>query len=311
MADEVSIAVLGALNYDLVAVAPRFPEPGESVIGARFYTSPGGKGGNQAVAAARLGARTRMFGRVGDDSFGRELLGSITGYGVDTAGVAVHSGMSSGIAHITVDSAGQNKIVIISGANGQCGEPELDRLAAALPGCHALLLQMELPLPLSLRAAEMAHRFGVPVVFDPAPAGALPAAAYPLLDYIIPNETEAAALVGFPVRGPEDGLRAARELRRRGAKVGMVKLGALGACYSAENEESYLSAFHVQVVDTVGAGDAFNGAFAVARAEGKGVREAVVWAMAAGAIAVTKPGAQPSMPTREEVEALIRTQARG
>ncbi|MBI4311823.1 MAG: ribokinase [Chloroflexi bacterium] len=302
------VLVLGALNYDLIAVAQRFPEPGESVLGTAFYTSAGGKGGNQAVAAARLGARTRLIGRVGGDGFGKELLASLRAYGVDASGVAVEPGVTSGVAHITVDASGQNKIVIVSGANGLCGEAELGRLRNALPLAGALLLQNELPLPLSLAAARAARAAGVPVVFDPAPAGPLPHEAYALMDYITPNESEAAALVGFPVTDPPSGLRAARELRRRGARAAIVKLGGQGACYASEEGEGHVPAFRVAVVDTVGAGDAFNGALAVARAEGKGLREAVVWANAAGAVAVTKRGAQAAMPSREEVEALVRQQ---
>ncbi|MEE8443102.1 MAG: ribokinase, partial [Dehalococcoidia bacterium] len=209
MPSRPSIVVLGDINFDLIAVTSRFPGPGETIIGTEFYTSSGGKGGNQAVAAARLGARTKMVGRVGDDSYGREMLESMKGYGVDISGIAVEPGATSGIAHITIDGSGQNKIVIVSGANGRCDERDVLRAREVLEDAHVLMLQMALPLDVSLKAAGEAQRLGIQVVFDPAPAGPLSAEAYGLLDYLIPNETEASFLAGFPVTDPPTAMRAA------------------------------------------------------------------------------------------------------
>ena len=306
MFSQPSLVVLGDINFALIAVTPRFPEPGESVIGREFYTSPGGKGGNQAVAAARLGARTKMVGRVGGDSFGQEMLDSMKGYGVDISGIAVEPDVHSGIAHITIDSSGQNKIIMVPGANARCGEQEVARVRQGLEDAHILLLQMALPLEVSLKAAWEARRLRRQVILDPAPAGLLPADAYDLLDYLIPNETEASFLVGFPVTDPPSAMRAAQELLRRGMKAAIIKMGEQGACYASPQGEEFLPAFRVKAVDTVAAGDAFNAAFAVALAEGKELRDAVTWGMAAGAVAVTKPGAQDAMATREEVEAMLR-----
>lgn len=301
---------MGSMNYDLIAVTDSFPEPGESVFGGDFYTSSGGKGGNQAVAASRLGAQTMMVGRVGNDHFGREMLDSLKVHGVDTSGVTIEPGVQSGIAHITIDSSGQNKIVIVPGANALCDESEVERVKLSLKNADVLLLQMELPLELSLKAAAEANRLGRPVVFDPAPAGLIPDNAYRMMDYLIPNETEASRLTDFPVKDPALGIAAAVELRRRGAQVVIVKMGRQGVCYSSPDGEGHLSAFDVKMIDSVAAGDAFNGAFAVAIAQRKILREALFWAMSAGAVAVTKRGAHDAMPSLEEVEALMVEQPR-
>lgn len=308
MSTYITITVLGSLNYDLIAVTPRFPEAGESLIGNSFYSSHGGKGGNQAVAAARLGARVNMIGRVGNDTFGAEMLQGLKNFGVISSGISIEPGVSSGIAHITIDGSSQNKIVIVPGANAYCGASEIALVKESMASSHVLLLQMELPPDVSIKAAEAARNLGKTIVFDPAPARPLPDRAYHLLDYLIPNETEATALAGFTVSDADSGLAAARALHRKGCGVAIVKLGALGACYVSNTEEEYLPAFIVGAIDTVAAGDAFNGAFAVAIAEGKTLRNAVIWAMAAGAIAVTKRGAQTAMPTREEVERLLQEQ---
>lgn len=308
MPTQVTVTVLGSLNYDLIAVAPRFPEAGESVIGNTFYSAHGGKGGNQAVAAARLGATVNMIGRVGDDTFGAEMLQGLKNFGVVSSGITVEPGVNSGIAHITIDGSSENKIVIVPGANASCGDPEIALVAERMASSQILLLQMELPPEVNIKAAEAARSLGRTIVLDPAPARPLPDQAYHLFDYLIPNETEATALAGFTVSDANSGLAAARTLYQKGCGVAIVKLGALGACYVSNAEEAYLPAFTVDAIDTVAAGDAFNGAFAVAIAEGKTLHNAVIWAMAAGAIAVTKRGAQTAMPIREEIELLLQEQ---
>ena len=310
MPTRVTVTVLGSLNYDLIAVAPRFPEAGESLIGNTFYSAHGGKGGNQAVAAARLGARVNMIGRVGNDTFGAEMLQGLKNFGVISSGITIQPDVSSGIAHITIDGSSQNKIVIVPGANAYCGDSEIALVKESMAYSHILLLQMELSPDVSIKAAEVARHFGKTIVFDPAPARPLPDHAYDLFDYLIPNETEATALAGFTVSDAKSGLAAARVLHHKGCGVAIVKLGALGACYASSTEEAYLPAFTVDAIDTVAAGDAFNGAFAVAITEGKTLRSAVIWAMAAGAIAVTKRGAQTAMPTREEIAMLLKEQPR-
>ena len=195
-----SVLVFGSINMDLVARAPRLPVPGETLLGSDFFTAPGGKGANQAVAIARLGVPTQMVGRVGGDSFGNELLSSLQTSGVQTDNVLVDEATSSGVAVIVVNDAGENQIIIIPGANGRVDETDIERLTSLLPGATALLLQFEIPMQAVLLAAQAARRAGVPVILDPAPAPLeVPPELYPLVDIVTPNEVEAGQLVGFPV----------------------------------------------------------------------------------------------------------------
>lgn len=298
------IVVFGSLNMDLVVRAPRLPVPGETVRGHTFFTAPGGKGANQAVAAARLGAPTVMVGRVGGDPFGTDLLENLQAAGVDVAGVLVDRRTHSGVAVIVVDDRGQNQIVIAAGANGRVESADVERLRPFLDGAALLLLQLEVPLPAVVEAARAAQHVDVPVMLDPAPASAdLPDELYRLTDYLTPNEVEAAHLVGFPLDSEEAIAEAARRLRQRGASTVIIKLGARGAYCASDSETFFVPAFPVKAVDTVAAGDAFNGGLAVALAEGRPLHEAIRWAAAVGALSVTREGAQPSMPTRAEVEA--------
>ncbi|GAB4300844.1 MAG: ribokinase [Oscillatoriaceae cyanobacterium] len=300
------IIVFGSINMDLVAKSPRLPRPGETVSGSEFFTAPGGKGANQAVAAARLGVPTFMVGRVGGDSFGQELQASLQAAGVNTEGVLVEDSTSSGVAVIAVDDKGENSIIVIPGANGQVGESDVERLKQMLPGAGGLLLQLEIPLNAVVAAAKAARSAGVPVILDPAPAPTdLPPELYQLADIITPNETEAAMLTGLPVNDQETALAAAVALRQRGVGVAVVKLGALGVvCVTAE-ESFFIPAFPVDAVDTVAAGDAFNGAMAVALGSGLSLRVGVVWGAAAGALATTQLGAQPGLPTGAAMDAFL------
>ncbi|HAG82718.1 MAG TPA: ribokinase [Cyanobacteria bacterium UBA12227] len=301
-----SILVFGSINIDLVTKTPRLPIAGETLQGYDFFTAPGGKGANQAVAAARLGIATHLVGRVGNDDFGRQLLANLQVAGVHTDGVLVDTSITSGIAVITVDDAGENQIIIIPGANGQLDESDVERLKGLLPGATALLMQLEIPLSRVLSAAQAAHAANVPVILDPAPAQNLPDELYPLVDIITPNQLEASHLVGFPVNEIETAHQAATVLRQRGVATVIVKLGAQGAYCTTASETFFVPAFSVQAVDTVAAGDAFNGALAVALAEGLSLREAVLWGVAAGAISVTKAGAQPSLPDRDTFDQFLR-----
>ena len=300
-----TVVVLGGINMDLIGVAPRLPAPGETVMGGHFYTAPGGKGANQAVAAARMGAHVKMVGRVGDDVFGPPMLDDLKGYGIDTSGISVDPDHASGIAMILLDDQRQNYIVAIYGANMQCGEPELDAVEKALDGADALMLQLDTPYEVSLRAAQMANEKGVAVVWDPAPPLGLPSEAFAALDVVTPNQTEAEALTGIPVSDVPSADAAAEALLAAGASTAIVKLGELGACYASPEGRGHVASHEVDSTDTVAAGDAFGGAFVVALAEGRSVAEAVRYGTAAGALAVTKPGAQEAMPTRPEVEALL------
>ena len=303
------LVVLGSLNMDLVIRAPRHPRPGETLIGSDFGTFPGGKGANQAVAIARLGQEVTMIGCVGRDAFGDALIATLRAAGVDTTGVT-RSDAATGVALITLSAAGENTIVIAPGANGTV-TPELVRShEALLAGAAALLLQLEVPLPAVETAAALAHVHGVPVILNPAPAQPLPAPLMRQVDYLIPNQHEAALLTGLPVTTPEEAVTAADRLRRAGVGVVVLTLGEQGALVLMEDAPVMVPSFPVAVVDTTAAGDAFVGAFAVALSEGRTPVEAATWGCAAGALACTVLGAQPSLPSREAVMALLDTDRR-
>lgn len=296
------IIVFGSLNMDLVAQVPRLPKSGETLLGTGFTTVPGGKGANQAVAAARLGAATTMVGRVGDDSFGAALCNSLQTSNVVTDLVLVDQG-PSGVALINVDEAGENQIVVVPGANGKVDLSDVERLPSDVES-SVLLMQFEIPLMAVQAAAKRAA--GYCVIVDPAPARSdLPPEFYGLVDILTPNQTEASQLVGLKVRGVPAAMEAAQVLRQRGTSTVIVKLGSQGAVVASELEVFHVPAFEVKAVDTVAAGDAFNGGLAVALAEGKSMRSAVVWASAVAALSVTKAGAQLSMPTRKQVEEFL------
>lgn len=304
--EQPGILVLGGINIDLVTIAPRIPEAGETVIGSSFMTYPGGKGANQAVAAARMGAKVFMVGRVGTDIFGSELVEALRESGVDVTAVGF-SGTSSGIAAISIDDSAQNRIIQILGANDTCGEAEAYQTTELLPQVSTLMLQLEVSVELSLRAARSAIALGKTVILDPGPVRPLPEEFFSLCSVITPNETEAQALVGFPVTDRESAAQAAGALLGKGVKSVIVKLGEQGAYYATAAGGEHVRAFPVQAIDSVGAGDAFNGALAVALAEGKVLGEAVRIACAAGGLAASRVGAQDSMPDREEVDLLLRS----
>ncbi len=211
-----AIVVLGGINMDLVAITPRFPLPGETVVGSRFLTYPGGKGANQAVSVARMGGAASMVGRVGDDIFGPQLIDALADAGVDVAGVSVVHDTSSGIAVISIDDSAQNQIIQILGANDTCGKLEADLISQLLPGASVLMLQLEVSLDLSLEVARAANAQGKLVILDPGPVRPLPEEFYGCCTLMTPNETEAQALVGFPVTGLDTAVEAAMELLDRG-----------------------------------------------------------------------------------------------
>ncbi len=274
-------------------------------MGSRFLTYPGGKGANQAVAAARMGAATLMVGRVGDDVFGPQLTNAMAASGVDVSGVAVEPGISSGLAVINIDGSSQNRIIQILGANDTCGQAESQRVMDAIPGASVLLLQFEVSIELSLAVAQRATALGKTVVLDPGPVRPLPQEFYSCCHLITPNETEAQALVGFPVTDLPSAARAAQLLVELGVHGVIIKLGALGAYFATREVGEHIPPIAVEAVDSVAAGDAFNGALAASLAGGEDIDTALRVATAAGALAVTKFGAQDSMPTKKEVERLL------
>ena len=300
----------GSINMDLVAKVPKLPVPGETILGSNFNTVPGGKGANQAVAMARLGVATYMVGRVGDDNFGNQLLKTLQAAGVNIENILVDENVSSGVALISVDDTGENQIIVVPGANGYVNSTDVDNLISLLPSCRILLMQFEIPLPTILLAAQAAKRLGVKIILDPAPVlQEIPAELYGLVDIITPNETEIGQLVGFPVIDINSATEVTNILLQRGVGCAIAKLGVKGVVCTTKEETFIVPAFAVETVDTVAAGDAFNGGLAAAIVERLPLRQAVVWGAAAGAIAATKLGAQSSMPTKEELINFL--QARG
>ncbi|MGF1569709.1 MAG: ribokinase [Nodosilinea sp.] len=306
-----TLHVFGSLNMDLVCQAPRLPVPGETLLGTQFQTVPGGKGANQAVAAARLGATTTMVGRLGEDDFGQRLMDSLAAAGVNTAGISLDPEAQTGVAAIVVDALGNNQIVVVPGANGRVDETDVERLAARFQPGDFLLMQFEVPLPAVLAAAEAAQAQGVRVMVDPAPARTdLPDHFYGLVDMLTPNQGEASQLAGFAVEDVPTAAAAAQVLLGRGANLVVVKLGADGAVIATPHQTYHQPALGVAVVDTVAAGDAFNGGLAVALAAAMPLDQASRFATAVAAHAVTQRGAQSAMPTRRQVdERLAKTPA--
>lgn len=305
------IVVIGSLNMDLVIRMNRFPAPGETITGSDFSTFHGGKGANQAYAAARLGGRVRMIGRTGNDAYAQELKQNLAAVGVDVSAIRQDSETSSGIACISIDGSGQNRIVVIPGANGTFDVRRLEEWQELIRSARVVLLQFEIPMETVLQAARFARAGGALIILDPAPAREVPEELLQLADYITPNETELLALAGGSGApggsGDLNHIRMmAQSLVKQGARNVLVKMGALGALLvSGDGREQFWEAVPVEVVDTTAAGDSFNAAFAVALAGGKSEAEAGEFAAAAAACSVTGRGAQASMPTGEEVQRLL------
>lgn len=301
------IVVVGSLNMDLVVKVPTIPLPGQTILGRDFATFPGGKGANQAVAAARLGARVSLIGRVGGDAFGRQLLDSARAEGVDTSHVGIDETTATGVAMITVDAAGQNSIAVASGANFRVTAEDVSRAWAALDGIDLLVMPLETPLDTIETAVALANRAGVPVILNPAPAQPLPAHILAGVTILAPNESETTQLTGLAIESEADTRTAAHRLLEMGVKHVVLTLGGRGALVLDGQAARFtpVAPYHVPVVDTTAAGDAFVAGLAVATSEGRPLVAAGHFANAAGALAVTRPGAQPGMPRREEVEALL------
>ena len=300
-----SIVVFGSINMDLVVRTPRLPAAGETVSGTHFSTVPGGKGANQAVAAACLGAPTHMVGRVGNDVFGQSLLETLRNYGVGIDRVTIDPSTASGVALIEVDAAGENRIVIVAGANGNVGAEEVDALQPLLKQASVLLLQLEIPMAAVVAAAQCAHAQGVTVILDPAPVHVLPPDLYPLIDILTPNQMEAEHLTGMTVTTPETAIAAATILRKRGVKTVIITLGAKGVVIVTEDAAQHVPAFSVEVVDTVAAGDAFNGGLASGLSEELSLNAAVMRGIATAALSVMRSGAQQSMPNSQTLREFL------
>lgn len=303
------VVVLGGLNMDLIVETPQVAGPGETREGTNFSTTPGGKGGNQAVAAARIldgRATVGLIARVGSDAFGEELRSQLAGAGVDVRHVRTDAEAASGVAVIFIDAAGENSVNAVYGANARCDGQQVSDALTALADASVLLVQQEIPLDVTIEVTRAARDGGATVILDPAPTReALPDGFLAAVDVLTPNEHEAGDLCGFDVVDADSARTAARQLRAGGPSTVIVTLAEAGAWVEAEGISELVAAPDVDAVATVGAGDAFNGGLAAALAQGLDLRAAVRVGVATGALCVTQPGAQAAMPERADVDALL------
>ena len=296
-----TIAVVGSVNMDLMLRCPRLPRPGETVQGSSFRTEPGGKGANQAVAAARLGARVAFVGCIGDDHFGVRAIAGLRAEGVDLTHLSVVNHCTTGVAMVQVDDSGQNSIVLDPGANSALTLAHVDAAARLITEAGLLICQLETPLSAVQRAIEIAHAAGVPVLLNPAPARPLPEAIFRQVDLLVPNEGEASLLTGLAVRGESGAVQAATQLLGAGCGIVIVTLGAEGLVWADAKGSHYRPAQAVTALDSTGAGDTFIGALAAARAQGQDLNSAIDFGQRAAAFSVQRRGAQASMPTRGDL----------
>jgi ribokinase len=292
---------------DLVVRSPRIPVSGETILGGDFLMVPGGKGANQAVAVAKLGAHAIFVARLGDDVFGRKSLESFQKERVDTRHVTLTPGTPSGVALITVDAAGNNAIVVAPGANAKLSPEDVRQAQSEIASAGAVVAQLEVPVATVQCAAELAHQAGVKFILNPAPAQKLPSALLALVTVLTPNEIEAQILTGVEVKDAESACAAADRLLEAGVQSAMITMGAKGFLLAEGSTREHIAAEKVNVVDTTAAGDAFTGSLAVGLGQGHSLRDSALFANRAAALSVTRMGAQPSMPTMEEVCAFIPT----
>jgi ribokinase len=299
------VIVVGGVNSDYLIRGPRLPQPGESVQGDLLLMGPGGKGANQAVAAARLGARVGLIARVGKDDRGRELIRHLHDEGVDTSHVTIDPKASTGAALVMVDARGEKQILASPGANAKLRVRDIQEARGMISSRAVLLMQFEVPMRTILAAARAARKAGARVVLDPAPFSSVPNDLFPLLDLIRPNTTEAQMLTGIRIRNQRESRKAADALMEKGVKMVAVQAGSEGDLLIWDGGEKWLPRLPVKRVDATGAGDAFAAAFSVALAEGLSPGEAGLFANAAAALATTRLGAQSALPGRKDVERLL------
>lgn len=299
------ICVIGSSNTDMVVKGARIPAPGETVSGDEFFLFPGGKGANQAVAAARLGGNVRLVACVGEDSFGRESIERFRSEGIDCSFIVTDPVAASGVAMITVDGQGENSIMVVPGANGKLTPEHARSAVQRLPEDAIVLLQLEIPMDTVETALAEAHARGLTVILNPAPARAIPEHWFSRVSVITPNETEAEAIGGLSVDETDTLQLVSDRFHRAGTANVIITLGSRGAWISDGTASGIIPSQPVDVMDTTGAGDCFSGALAVAMAEGKDLRDAVHFACAAATLSVTRMGAQPSMPVRSRLDEFI------
>jgi ribokinase len=299
------LLVVGSSNTDMIIKMDRIPRPGETIIGGEFITAAGGKGANQAVAAARAGGRVTFIARVGRDMLGEQAVAGFTREGINVDHIIRDPVSPSGVALIFVGKDGENSIAVASGANGNLSPKDVLEAQGAFAGASVVIMQLETPLETIQAAAELASAAGLRTILNPAPAQPLPDRLLQHISILTPNETEAELLTGLKVDSAASAEAAANKLIARGVQTVIITLGSKGAFVATASGGELVPGFKVEAVDTTAAGDTFNGALAVALAEGKSLDQAVRFANAAGAISVTRLGAQPSAPAREEIEKLF------
>lgn len=305
MSRPAKIVVVGSANMDLVVRAEHIPSPGETVLGGEFAIIPGGKGANQAVAAARVGGEVTFVGRVGTDAFGGLLRAELEHAGVCTHTLKSDSQAPSGVALIGVSEAGENAIMVAPGANGRVCESDILEVESVIAEADWLIVQLEIPLEAALCAMKIAQKYATQVLLNPAPAQPLPYSFLKWADVITPNEHEALTLLGRTAKGDEDMESVAEELVGLGIGTVIITLGAKGCVAVRKNERHSIPAPEVKAIDTTAAGDCFSGTLAVAMGEGMKLEEATVFALHAASLSVTRRGAQPSLPTRAELVAFL------
>jgi ribokinase len=303
-----NLVVLGSINADHILNLESFPAPGETVTGSQYQVAFGGKGANQAVAAGRSGANIAFIACTGDDDTGERVRKQLASDNIDIAPVSVVAGESTGVALIFVNAEGENVIGIHAGANAALTTERVEAQRAIIAGAEALLMQLESPVESVLAAANIAHENHTTVVLNPAPARVLSDELLALVDIITPNETEAEKLTGIRVENDDDAARAARALHDKGIGTVIITLGSRGVWVSVNGEGRRVPGFKVKAIDTIAAGDTFNGALVTALLEGKSMDDAIRFAHAAAAIAVTRKGAQPSVPWRKEIDEFLSQQ---
>ncbi|MFT3935822.1 MAG: ribokinase [Chitinophagaceae bacterium] len=298
-----AIIVIGSCNTDMVIKTNHFPSPGETIMGGEFFMFSGGKGANQAVAAARMGAAVTLVCKTGDDIFGLRAKQEFIKENIDTSYVKTDVSLASGTALILVDKKGENEIVVAPGANNSLDVDDVKAIEKQISANDIVLLQLEIPIETVLYAAKKAHANGAKVILNPAPAQTLPAEIFPLIYLLTPNETEAALLTGTNVTDENSAVKAATELLQKGVQNVIITLGSKGALFKNKSTQLLIETPKVTAVDTTAAGDVFNGVLSVALSEGKDWEEAIAFACKAAAMSVTRMGAQASMPYRKELEA--------
>jgi len=307
---KADVVVIGSLNMDLVVKVNRKPEWGETLLGSNFFVSPGGKGGNQAYAASKLGASVTMIGCVGDDLFGEQLIKNLKETGTDISCIEKVKAESTGVAMININMVGDNSIIVAPGANNLVTPDFVRKHEDVISKAKVVMIQLEIPIDTVLETAKIAKKYNVPLMLDPAPARPLPEELYEMVRYILPNENEITELTKMEVSDFNSAKEASKALLSRGVHTAFSKLGGKGVVVSSEDETFTLKGHDVPVVDTTAAGDAFAGALATALVDGKDLLNATQFANAVGALTVTRAGAQASMPDLDETLQFIENAAK-